>query len=369
MSQTIQANPRALVESVARNLPPSARDDFRNLLNETILANLIALSPGGNLIQIGGSKTGSSAAPVGVTHSVVGVNGVATVNITNPPSAKTVPIYHEISYSPLKSFTQDVTTLPPTTATSVTIPQSGVNAFYRLRSSYDKVSWSKYQFPTSGPVAVDAGLVQATAMTSAAAFNQTNFAEVNSQAAGSAAAITIGGASGPLTSYTAVRGTTQSPRPSGTIVGVEPSSTQFVGWDGARAQFIVKATLASIIADGFEPVGAVSVVSDAIPSLPTIVPIISGGSIVGYDVTNGGTGASQPYTLTIFDSGGGTGATAGAQTIVGGVLLAVAPGNAGSGYSGATTVTPTGGSPGGQGGGGTASGGNAGRFVDIDLPR
>ena len=92
MSQSIQSNPSALVESVARNLPPSARDDFRNLMNETVLANLTALSPGGNLLQIGGVKAGSSAPPVGVTHSVAGANTQLSVSISNPPTPQGQPI-------------------------------------------------------------------------------------------------------------------------------------------------------------------------------------------------------------------------------------------------------------------------------------
>lgn len=363
MSQAIQANPAALVESVARNLPPSARDDFRNLLNQIILANLTAFTPGGNLLQIGGPKASSSAPPTGVTHSVTGANGVATVAIANPSSAKSSPIWHEISYSPLKSFTQSVTTLPPTTATNVTIPQSGVSAFYRLRSSFDKKTWSNYQFPTSGPVAVDAGLVEATAMTPGAAFNQTNFAVVNSEASGGAAVVTISGVGGSLTPYTAVRGTTQAQRPSGAIAGIAPLSNQFIGWDGK--QFHAKPTLAAVLADNLEPVGKVNVVSTATPSLPVITPIVTGGQILGFNVVSGGSGANQPYALTFGSVGSGTGATFGAQTIVGGVLIAIAPGNPGQTYSGGTTVTASGGSPGGSPGGGTAIGGNGARMTAV----
>lgn len=363
MTQTVQSNPSALIESIAGVLPRSAQQDFRLLMRDVVLANLTALSPGGNLLQPGGAQPGSSKPPIGVTHTVTGGSGVATVNIANPPSAKSMPIWHEISYSPLKSFTGQVTTLPATLNTSVSLAQSGVSAFYRLRSSFDKVTWSNYQFPTTGPNPVDAGLVESEAMSPAAAFNQSNFAEVDSQASGATALITIAGTGGPLTPYTAVRGTTQKNRPSATIAGVTPSTDQFIGYDGS--QYIAKPTLAAVLADNLEPVGKVSVVSTATPTPPTIVPVISGGAIVGYNVTSGGAGASQPYTLVIFDSGGGTGATAGEQTIVGGVLMSVAPGNAGSGYTGATTVTPSGGGPGGAPGGGTATGGNGARMSAV----
>lgn len=258
MSQTIQSDVLAKVESVARTLRPSAADDFRLLMKDVVLANLTALSPGGNLITPGGTKASASAPPVGVTHSVTGANGVATVNITNPASR--TPIYHEISYSPLVSFTKNVTTLPPTANTSVTIPQSGVKAFYRLRSSFDQKTWSDYQHPVGGPVAVDAGLVESSAMSPGSAFNQTNFALVQSQSYGSGAAITIGGTSSPFTPYTAQKGSTQSLRPSATIVGANLQPSTFIGWDGSQYQ--VRATLADVLSDDLEPVGSVALGSD-----------------------------------------------------------------------------------------------------------
>ncbi len=144
MSQTIQANPKALIESLVKGLSPGSQDDARNLLT-TVIDNLTSLSPGGNLLQAGGIKAGSSAAPTGVTHSVTGANAAFNVAVTNPPSSSPQPIYHEVSYGPLASFTQGVTTMPPTTATSVNIPAPGTNAFFRLRSSYDQVNWSPYQ--------------------------------------------------------------------------------------------------------------------------------------------------------------------------------------------------------------------------------
>lgn len=361
MSTTVQANPQALIESMARSFPASSQDDVRNLMN-LVMNNLTYLSPGGNLLQAGGAQQGSSAPPSGVTFTASGANGVISIAITDPTTAKPNSVWHEISYGTLVSFTQNVTTMSPTTNTTLSIPASGQSLFVRLRSSFDKVTWSAYQLASTS--AIDAGLVESSAMAPAAAFNQTNFGVVNSQASGSAAAVTISGTGGDLTSYPAVKGSTQVIRPSATVVGVEPESEQFVAWDGTGFQ--LKPTLAGVLADGLEPVGAVSVVSTATPTLPTIVPIIAGGGIVGYDVTNGGEGASEPYDLTIFDSGGGSGATAGAQTIVAGVLESVAPGNAGRLYTGATTVTPSGGAGGGgTTGGGTASGGNGGRLTAV----
>lgn len=361
MSQTIQGNPKAWIESIARSLPPASAEDFRNF-GQLLVDNLTYVLPGGNFIKPGGSVSGSSAPPAGVTHTVSGANGVATVNVTNPPSAKPQTIYHQVRYSPLVSFTSNVTESEPTTATSITIPQSGVSAFYQLRSSFDKISWSDYQFPTSGPVAVDAGLVESSAMSMGGAFNQSNFAEVNSAADGSSVQITVAGTGGANTPYTATRGTTQALRPSATIAGVTPQTEQFVGFDGT--QYYAKNTLAGVLDDGLEPVGKVSTVSTTPPTPPTIVPVISGGQIVGYNVTGGGNGASEPYTLTLGSVGSGTGATFGAQNIIGGVLISVAPGNPGANYAGSTTVIVSGGS-GTATGGGQALGGNGARMTAV----
>ena len=252
MSQTIQANPQALVESVARMLPPSSRDDFRNLMNEIVLANLTALSPGGNLIQAGGTKANASAPPKGVTHAVSGANAVYSVEIANPAGART-PIYHEISYSPLASFTKNVTTLPATTNTSVSIQSPGGNYYFRLRSSFDKKSWSDYQINKVAPI--DAGYVSSEAISPAATFNQTNFATVQWGLAGTSPSVSISGTGGPFTPYVAQKGASQSLRPSATIIGTPQARDQFVGWDGS--QFRLAGTLADILADGLEPVGAV----------------------------------------------------------------------------------------------------------------
>jgi hypothetical protein len=256
MSQALQSNPSALVESVARNLPPSARDDFRNLMNETVLANLTALSPGGNLLQIGGVKAGSSAPPVGVTHSVAGANTQLSVSISNPPTPQGQPIWHEFSYSPLKSFvSNDTTTLEPTTATSFQVPAVGQTVYTRLRSSYDKVNWSPYQLSSTSPT--NAGLLSSAATAPGGAFNQTNFAEVNSQTSGGITTVSVNGAGGTYTPYTAVKGAVESTRPSATIVGVELGSSQFLGWDGS--QFQISPTLAGAFPDDLEPVGAITV--------------------------------------------------------------------------------------------------------------
>lgn len=192
MSQTIQSNARTLVESIARVLPPSAREDFRNLMNSIVLENLTALSPGGNLLQPGGPQAGGSAPPIGVAHAVTAKNGVLTVAIANPSKSAPTPIYHEFSYSPLASFTKNVTTLPPTTDTSINVPALPGNALYtRLRSSFDKKTWSNYQLSSTSPI--DPGYIGSDATAPGATFNQSNYAIVNSQAT-SPPMITVNGA-------------------------------------------------------------------------------------------------------------------------------------------------------------------------------
>lgn len=361
MSQTIHSQASALIEGVAHCLPLKAQNDFRFLMREIVLGNLTALSPGGNLVHPGGPVAGSSAPPAGVTTEVTGANGVFSVAIANPSSAKPGTVFHEISYSPLKSFTRDVVTMPPTTDANTSIPNPGGKFFFRRRSSFDKKTWGPYEPVSTSPI--DAGLVESSAMSAGSSFNQTNFGVVNSAAYGGAVRVTVSGTGGLLTSYTAVKGRSQAVRPSATIVGVPPSVDRFVGWDGN--QFLLKPTLAAVLADNLEPVGKVSVVSTGVPTLPTIDPVISGGQVVGFNVTSGGSGASQPYTLTFGSVGAGVGATVGAQNIQNGVLISVAPGNPGSGYSGGTTVTASGGSGGGAPGGGTAIGGNGGRLSAV----
>lgn len=253
MSQTIQGNPKALIESVVRKLAPTSQDEARQLFN-IFLENLTSLSPGGNLIQPGGPKANSSAPPVGVTHSTTGANGVLTVSVTNPPTPQSTPIYHEFSYSPNVSFVgQGVTTLPPTINTSITIPAVGGNVYCRLRSSYDKKTWSNYSLSATTPI--DAGYVESSALSSGSAFNQTNFAEVTTAFDGSAASVNINGPAGQFTPYTAVKGSIQSPRPSATIIATELSPNQVVTWDGST--YRLASSLADSFADNLEPVGAV----------------------------------------------------------------------------------------------------------------
>jgi hypothetical protein len=260
MSQTIQSNPQAMVESVARGLAPDSRDDFRLLMNEVVIKNLTALSPGGNLITPDGPQSGASAAPAGVTHTATGANGVVTVAIANPSNVPPTGIWHEMSYDSVSSFTKNPTIVPATQATSITIPNSGVNAYYRLRSSFDKVNWGPYQLSSTSPI--DAGLVGSDAIEPASVLNQTNYAEVNSQLSGEINTVTVNGTGGLYTPYTAVRGSQQFLRPSATIIGLQSGTSQYVGFDGN--QFHLVSNLAHVMPDNLEPVGAV-VVGSGVP--------------------------------------------------------------------------------------------------------
>ena len=350
-----------LVESITSSMPAGgAQQDFRTLIG-IIGANLQALSPGGNLIRPGGTAANSSSAPAGVSLHAQGANGVFTLAITNRNKTAST-VFTEISYSAVKGFTSGVTTLPPSSSTSVTLNLPGQTYFFRVRASFDLVNWSGYTLASNTPIA--SGLVSSAATSNGGAFNQTNFLNVDSVAAGSTANVRIYGTAGPLNSGVAQKGVAQTQLPSATLVNVQPGATVFAGWNGRN--YVLKPTLAAVLNDDLTPIGRVSVVGTGSPRLPTIVPIISGGGVVGFNVTDGGAGATAPYGLTISDPGEmGSGATAGQQSFAAGVLQSVAPGNAGENYGGHTVVAASGGTGPGTPGGGTAIGGNGGRLSAV----
>lgn len=310
-----------------------------------------------------GAQTKQLAPPAEASVSVTAANGIYSIQITNPSNPQNTPIYHEVSYSTVKNFSQNVITLSPSTATGVVIPAPGQTMFFRLRSSYDRSTWNNYQLAQTS--AVQSGLQSSAAMANNAPLNQSNFAMVDSIANGASAAIRVYGTAGPYHSYVDVKGGVQSVVPSATIINASYNSTAIVAYDGVK--FRTSPILPGIFDDTWKPVGVVSVVGAGAPTLPAISPIISGGQIIGYNVTSGGAGATGNYTLTLGSTGGGTGATFGAQNIQNGVLISVAPGNPGSGYSGGTTVTVSGGVFTGQTGGGGAVGGNGGRLTQFTL--
>lgn len=353
-----------LVESVCRafnegRMPNT--EDVRQLFTQ-IQMNVQAALPGQNWLVPGGAKASGAAAPVGVQFSVSGDNGVFQGSITNPSTYQGRTVWHEVSYCALKSFTKDVITMSPTAGTSLSLSLPNQSYYFRVRSSFDLVNWSDYQLSSSQPIS--SGLVSSAATSEAGAFNQTNYGIVTSAAIGATAEVSIHGASGPLTSLVAQKGPTQSSLPGATIIGVTPGSDQFVGFDGQK--YVLRNTLADLLADdGITPIGKVSVVQTGTPVLPTVALVLgAGGAVIGWNVLTQGNGLTGPVTLTIVTAGG-AGATAGTQTISAGKLIAIAPGNPGSGYSGSDTVTVSGGIGTGTPGGGTAVGGNGGRLTAV----
>lgn len=350
------------IESVARQLPAGAQEDWRNFA-QSLVRNILALSPGGQLLAPGGASSGSAATPTGVSIAVQGANGSFTVNLTNPANAAGRTVWHRVSYSTTRGFSTGVTVLPVTSATSVNVPLPGQTLFFQVESSFDQVSWSS-PVPASA-TAIASGLVSSAAISDATALNQTNYGVVTSTAVGSTAEVSISGAAAPLTSVPVQKGPTQRILPGSTVLGVAPGSDQFVAWDGSG--YVLRPTLAGALGDdGLTPIGKVSVVETGVPELPVIVPIVASGGVVGYNVTNQGNGITGPLNLTVTDPGGpGSGATTGTQTIVAGKLISVAPGNAGENYDSHAAVDVAGGVNPGTPGGGTAVGGNGGRMTAV----
>lgn len=356
---TIPPSDYELIESVVNKLPPNVQEDARALF-QSFSAGVQQTKAAVGLPSSANQQ--NVAAPPAATLSVEGANGAFNVSITNPTLSSPTTLWHEISYSPVANFTSQVTTMPPTQSTGVTVNLPGQTLYFRIRSSTNQVVWNNYAVFGS---AVSSELVSSAATSEAGAFNQTNYAVVDSTAVGSTAEVSIAGASGPLTNLVRQKGPAQTVLPSSTIYGVTPGSDQFVAYDGEG--YVLAPTLAGALqSDENVPIGKVSVVETGAPTLPVIVPIISGGGVVGYNVTNQGNGITGPLNLVVSDPGGpGTGATTGAQTITSGKLISVAPGNAGANYDGSTIVTASGGIGPGTPGGGTAVGGNGGRMTNV----
>jgi hypothetical protein len=335
------------------------KNDHRVLL-QNILKNI------SNLQQASGvpsstSKSNISSPPQG-SLSAAGANGAFQLGISPAPTNPPAPQWHEISYSPVKGFTSGITTMEPTQATQVTLNLPGTSYFFRLRSSFNKTVYN--QPVIHGQTPASSGLVSSAATESAAAFNQTNLGIVNSTAVGSTAVVSVSGADAALSSVPTIKGAAQSVTPGATLIGAEPGSTQYVGFHQSAAEYVMGANLPDVFDDAITPIGKVSVVSTAAPTLPVIDPVVVNGYIVGYNVVNGGAGASQDYDLAFGAVGAGAGASFGVQSISGGVLQSVAAGNPGNGlYSPGTTVTASGGIGGGAPGGGTSQGTTDGRLT------
>jgi hypothetical protein len=285
--------------------------------------------------------------------SVTGANGSFSVAITNTASR---PVYNEISSSPVANFVSGVTVYPVSTNTSFVLPNPGATLYFRLRSSYNQQNWSSYLVQ---PGAVSAGLVSSAATGSNLSLNQSNYATVDSVAAGATATVRVYGSGGIGTSWASVLGSNSKVIPSGTILNVAYAASGFVVWDGQKYQ--MKPQLAQTFPDTWVPVGKVSVIANASGLvLPVIHAVVTGGAIVAYQIVNAGNGLTSAPLLTITDSSG-TGATA-TTVVSAGSVTQVVPGSAGSGYSATPLVTASGGVSGGAAGGGGANGSNGGRL-------
>jgi hypothetical protein len=285
--------------------------------------------------------------------SVTGANGSFSVAITNSASR---PVYNEISSSPVANFVSGVTVYPVSTNTSFVLPNPGATLYFRLRSSYNQQNWSSYLVQ---PGAVSAGLVSSAATGSNLSLNQSNYATVDSVAAGATATVRVYGSGGIGTSWASVLGSNSKVIPSGTILNVAYAASGFVVWDGQKYQ--MKPQLAQTFPDTWVPVGKVSVIANASGLvLPVIHAVVTGGAIVAYQIVNAGNGLTSAPLLTITDSSG-TGATA-TTVVSAGSVTQVVPGSAGSGYSATPLVTASGGVSGGAAGGGGANGSNGGRL-------
>lgn len=100
------------------------------------------------LSPVNNTQKPASAAPAAPGISVAGSNGVFVASITPPPQSINKQLWYELSYSPQSNFTQGVTTMEPSAATSVVIPAPGVSACFRVRASYDQSNWSSYAYAT-----------------------------------------------------------------------------------------------------------------------------------------------------------------------------------------------------------------------------
>lgn len=321
----------------------------------------------GPLKKVDATTPKNLAAPPQCKLSVVGNNGtwVATITLPQQASGSSKPknstnatIYHEISSSTSPNFSTGVTVYPLTAATTVNIPAPGSSETFRLRSTYDQVTFNNYSVV---PGVVAAGLQTSAATEPNNSLNQSNFATIDSIGAGGSATVRIYGSGGPGTSWTSVLGANSKVIPAGTIINVTYGVTGYVAWNGSSYEF--KAGLTQTFPDNWIPVGKVSVIGSGSGLVLPVVHLVlgSGGAVLAWNVTSGGANLTADVTLAIVTSTG-SGATPGAQIISGGVLQSISPGNPGANYAGGDTVTVGGGVAAGVGGGGGPNGINTGRL-------
>lgn len=323
-----------------------------------------------------------SQPPSPAQFNVVGQDGNFNITVTNPqftnaltpllkqtqfsgtPNLQQAQIFHELSSSATPQFDTSggVTTYPPSTATSYTFPVPNQTLYWRIRSTHDLKTWNSYQlFQSKNGViaAVSSGALSSSTAANNLSLNQSNFANVDSVAAGGTASVRIyNSISGPNHNWVRAVGPNTEVLPAGTIINVTYGTNPFVAFDGEQYQ--LKAQMPQTFTDHWKPVGRVSVLANGGAfAFPALTPIIQAGHIIGASFT-AGNGMTAPPVLTVFDSGGGIGAVLQAQ-ITNGALTGVIVLNPGSGYTGATTITPSGGLL-AFGGGGGPTGYNGGRI-------
>jgi len=340
-------------------------EDRRNLdyafYNQLQLLNK---STGNNILNpVNSTQKPSTQPPAVGTINVSGANGVYQVSLVNAAQGGVnATLYNQVSYSPIKSFGESVTTSEPSAATSATFANPGQTLFFRARWSFDRVTWSSWVLAAT--TAVSSNLQSSAASENNTPLNQSNYSYIDSIDPSGGATVRIYGAAGPYNGYASVKGGVETAMPSASIINVAYGSTQIVSYDGEQYQ--LKSTLPGVFPDTWTPVGQVSVVGSGTPSLPTLTPVLSssGGHVISATFTPG-SGLTEPPVLTVTDPGGpGTGAVLQA-IIAGGVMTGVQVLNPGAAYDSNTAITATGGVFGGATGGGTASGGNGGRLTKI----
>ncbi|MGC2400640.1 MAG: hypothetical protein WA510_12680 [Acidobacteriaceae bacterium] len=340
------------------NAAAKGNSDLRETLTGIHLAlqSLYAQTGTAPLSRIDKQVNAFTGAPAPSQFMVTGANGRFSISITPTQNAGNTPVYQELSSSAAANFSSGVTVYPVSTSTSYVIQSPGSTLYWRLRSSYNQQNWSSYYVQ---PGAVSSSRMSSAATASNLALNQSNYATVDSVAAGSTATIRIYGPGGVSTAWTSILGANSTVIPAGTIMNVPYSSNGFVVWDGEKYQ--LKLQLAQTFPDSWVPVGKVSVIANGSGLvLPVIHAVVTGGAIVAYQISSPGNGLTAAPLLTITDSSG-SGASA-VAVISAGLVTQVTPGSAGSGYSSSPTVTASGGVGGGSAGGGGATGDNGGRL-------
>jgi hypothetical protein len=340
------------------NCAARGNSDLRETLTGIHLAlqSLYAQTGTTPLTKVDAAAPAFTAPPAVSKLSVSGANGSFAVSITAVQSSNNAPVYQELSSSTVANFATGVTVYPISTNTSYVFPNPGATLYWRLRSSYNQQNWSSY---TVQPGAVSSGLMSSAAAGNNLSLNQSNYATVDSVAAGSTATVRVYGSGWVGTSWTSILGNGSKVIAAGTILNVAFSTNGFVVWDGQKYQ--LKPQLAQTFPDTWVPVGKVSVIANASGLVLSVIhAVVTAGAIVAYQIINPGNGLTAAPALTITDSTG-SGATATA-VVTAGAVTQITPGSAGSGYSSTPTVTASGGVSGGAAGGGGATGDNGGRL-------